>query len=200
MASDGTPNQPTVPAYMVGLVDGLALKAKPDGTITTILAGLDYFRTGNDNIMAGFSSEGPTDVKFRIKPDVVAPGVNVLSSQPAWTAATADDAVVLGVLPGHVDGDAARGGHRGTRARRTPRLDGCRRPLGDREHRRSWRPEGCGDGSDYRRQPEHRRRRSRERRERGSGRASRSTLSASATERFRPDPDRIGRTRSWSRT
>ena len=84
MGSDGTPNQPTVPAYMVGLVDGLALKAKGDGTITTIVAGLDYFNTENDNIMAGFSSEGPTDVKFRIKPDVVAPGVNVLSSQPGW--------------------------------------------------------------------------------------------------------------------
>ncbi|MGI8886056.1 MAG: S8 family serine peptidase [Gaiellaceae bacterium] len=83
MGSDGTPNQPTVPAYMVGLADGLVLKTK-DGVLTTIHAGLDYFRTANDNIMAGFSSEGPTDVKFRVKPDVVAPGVNVLSSQPAW--------------------------------------------------------------------------------------------------------------------
>jgi subtilisin family serine protease len=83
MGSDGLPNQPTVPAYMVGLVDGLALKAKGDGVLTTIHAGLEYFRTANDNIMAGFSSMGPTDVQFRVKPDVVAPGVNVLSSQPA---------------------------------------------------------------------------------------------------------------------
>ncbi|MBA3382253.1 MAG: S8 family serine peptidase [Actinobacteria bacterium] len=83
MASDGTPSQPTVPAYMVGLQDGLSLKAK-DGVLTTIQAGLEYFRTANDNIMAGFSSRGPTDVQFRVKPDVVAPGVNVLSSQPAW--------------------------------------------------------------------------------------------------------------------
>jgi subtilisin family serine protease len=83
MASDGLPNQPTIPAYMVGLEDGLALAAKPDGTLTTIHAGLEYFRTANDNIMAGFSSMGPTDVQFRVKPDVVAPGVNVLSSQPA---------------------------------------------------------------------------------------------------------------------
>ena len=52
--------------------------------MTTIEAGLAYFRTANDNIMAGFSSLGPTDVQFRVKPDVVAPGVNVLSSQPAW--------------------------------------------------------------------------------------------------------------------
>ena len=32
--------------------------------------------------MAAFSSQGPTDVDFRVKPDVVAPGVNVLSSIP----------------------------------------------------------------------------------------------------------------------
>jgi minor extracellular serine protease Vpr len=55
-----------------------------DGVPTTIAANLAYFRTANDNIMAAFSSLGPTDVRFRVKPDVVAPGVNVLSSQPAW--------------------------------------------------------------------------------------------------------------------
>jgi len=32
--------------------------------------------------MASFSSQGPTEVDFRVKPDVVAPGVNVLSSIP----------------------------------------------------------------------------------------------------------------------
>ena len=83
MASDDTPDQPTVPAYMVGLEDGLTLASK-DGVLTTITARLDYFRTRNDNIMAAFSGRGPTDVQFRVKPDVVAPGVNVLSSQPAW--------------------------------------------------------------------------------------------------------------------
>jgi minor extracellular serine protease Vpr len=84
MGSDGTPDQPEVPAYMLGLLDGRALAAEGDGTATTIHAGLAYFATPNSNIMAGFSGEGPTDVKFRVKPDVVAPGVNVLSSQPAW--------------------------------------------------------------------------------------------------------------------
>jgi len=83
MGSDGTPNQPTIPAYMVGLEDGLVL-ANKEGVPTTIVAGLEYFRTANDNIVAGFTSFGPTDVEFRVKPDVVAPGVNVLSSQPAW--------------------------------------------------------------------------------------------------------------------
>jgi minor extracellular serine protease Vpr len=83
MAFDGTPDQPTIPAYMVGLEDGLVLATK-DGVLTTIGFNLEYFRTENDNIMAGFSSLGPTDVQFRVKPDVVAPGVNVLSSQPAF--------------------------------------------------------------------------------------------------------------------
>ena len=81
MGSDGTPNQPTVPAYMVSKTDGQALKTLP-GASTTISATLSYFQTSNADIMAGFSSQGPTDVDFRIKPDVVAPGVNVLSSIP----------------------------------------------------------------------------------------------------------------------
>ena len=57
--------------------------APPAGTApTTIGATLSYFQTPNSDIMAGFSSQGPTDVDFRVKPDVVAPGVNVLSSIP----------------------------------------------------------------------------------------------------------------------
>jgi subtilisin family serine protease len=52
------------------------------GASATIGATLSYFISGNDDFMAGFSSQGPTDVDFRVKPDVVAPGVNVLSSIP----------------------------------------------------------------------------------------------------------------------
>ncbi len=84
MGLGGIPNEPTVPAYMVSLSDGNLLKAN-NGVSTTISATKDYFQTPNSNIMAGFSSWGPTDVDFRVKPDVVAPGVNVLSSQPRWT-------------------------------------------------------------------------------------------------------------------
>lgn len=85
MGQDGTPNQPTVPAYMVGIASRAALLAA-DGSSATIDSSLQYFLTGNDDFMAGFSSQGPTDVDFRVKPDVVAPGVNVLSAQPgnAW--------------------------------------------------------------------------------------------------------------------
>jgi minor extracellular serine protease Vpr len=87
MASDGTANQPTIPAYMVAIGAGQTLKTMA-GTATTIGAAATYIQTTNADLMAGFSSQGPTDVDFRIKPDVVAPGVNVLSSIPhAYCAA-----------------------------------------------------------------------------------------------------------------
>jgi subtilisin family serine protease len=89
MAQDGTPDQPTVPAYMAGLADGKALDDH-NGESTTIDSTLAYFNTDNDDIMAGFSSQGPTDVDFRVKPDVTAPGVNVLSSQPSHTCPEAE--------------------------------------------------------------------------------------------------------------
>jgi subtilisin family serine protease len=82
MASDGTANQPTIPAYMISITAGQTLKALP-GAATTISAAPAYIQTANADLMAGFSSQGPTDVSFRVKPDVVAPGVNVLSSIPA---------------------------------------------------------------------------------------------------------------------
>jgi subtilisin family serine protease len=88
MAQDGTPNQPTRPAYMLGLEHRTALIAA-NGQSTTIGAAKTYFRTANSNIMAGFSSQGPTDVDFRVKPDVVAPGANVLSSIPQSFCAAA---------------------------------------------------------------------------------------------------------------
>jgi minor extracellular serine protease Vpr len=88
MAQDGTANQPTVPAYMVALVTGQAL-LKSNGVSTTIGATQSYLQTPNSNIMAGFSSQGPTDVDFRVKPDVAAPGVNVLSSIPSAFCALA---------------------------------------------------------------------------------------------------------------
>ena len=82
MAADGTPNQPTVPAYNVSLQRRRCAEGRTTAQSTTIGHRLAYIITGNDDFMAGFSSQGPTDVDFRVKPDVVAPGVNVLSSIP----------------------------------------------------------------------------------------------------------------------
>jgi minor extracellular serine protease Vpr len=81
MALGGIPNEPTIPAYMASFADKAALMAG-DGASASISATNQYFVTTNADIMAGFSSQGPTDVDFRVKPDVVAPGVNVLSSIP----------------------------------------------------------------------------------------------------------------------
>jgi minor extracellular serine protease Vpr len=81
MGLGGIANEPTIPAYMAALVNKTALMAA-NGQAATIDSSKAYFATTNVDIMAGFSSQGPTDVDFRVKPDVVAPGVNVLSSVP----------------------------------------------------------------------------------------------------------------------
>ena len=80
----------TIPAVMVGHDDGIALYgALPTSlTITKPLyvSQLDPSTAAFaplSNLQADFSSQGPTDVDFRVKPDVMAPGVNVLSSIPA---------------------------------------------------------------------------------------------------------------------
>jgi subtilisin family serine protease len=89
MGQDGTANQPTIPAYMVSLADKAAL-ISANGHSTTIGAARQYlYNAANNDFMAGFSSQGPTDVDFRVKPDVVAPGVSVLSSIPAAFCANA---------------------------------------------------------------------------------------------------------------
>lgn len=81
MGLGGIANEPTIPAYMAALVNKTSLVAA-NGLPATLGAAQSYFQTSNSDIMAGFSSQGPTDVDFRVKPDVVAPGVNVLSSIP----------------------------------------------------------------------------------------------------------------------
>ncbi len=87
MGADGTLPPPSAPAYQVSLADVPALKAA-GGAPATVGKDLSYINTSNDNIMAGFSSQGPTDRDWRVKPDVVAPGVNVLSSIPGSFCST----------------------------------------------------------------------------------------------------------------
>jgi minor extracellular serine protease Vpr len=81
MGQNGTPNQPTIPGWMVGFDTATALKAS-GGLAVSIGAPSYIFPFYDADVMADFSSQGPTDVDFRVKPDVVAPGVNVLSSIP----------------------------------------------------------------------------------------------------------------------
>jgi minor extracellular serine protease Vpr len=88
MAQDGTANQPTIPGVMVSPNTGVIL-AGLGGSATTINATKTYVQDlATSNVLAGFSSRGPTDVDFRVKPDVTSPGVNVLSSIPGSGAET----------------------------------------------------------------------------------------------------------------
>ncbi len=73
-----------IPAIMIGKGDGAALRAS-GATSVTVAAGFAEFITDNGDILAGFSSQGPTNVDFSIKPDLTSVGVNVLSSEACDT-------------------------------------------------------------------------------------------------------------------
>lgn len=81
MAHDGTTPEPTIPAAMVGKKEGAELKQQAGKTTMTVDGeAAREFITDNEDIAAGFSSRGPTAFTYLLKPDVTAPGVNVLSS------------------------------------------------------------------------------------------------------------------------
>ena len=73
-----------IPAVMISNTDGAALRAANPATIT-VAASFSEFITENADIMAGFSSQGPTHVDYAIKPDLTSVGVNVLSSEACDT-------------------------------------------------------------------------------------------------------------------
>jgi subtilisin family serine protease len=81
MGTGSAPADPTIPGLMISMDDVDAFKAE-DGSAVSIDAPAYVHPYFDADVMADFSSQGPTDVDFRIKPDVVAPGVNVLSSVP----------------------------------------------------------------------------------------------------------------------
>jgi len=88
MGQNDNPVQPTIPGYMAALSERGALMAS-DGQSTTFPDIPAYvYASSGDDLIADFTSAGPTDVDFRAKPDLVAPGVNVLSSVPANACAT----------------------------------------------------------------------------------------------------------------
>ncbi len=85
MAKDGLGND-DLPAVMVGLAEGNALASAAPTTITAS-ATFSEFITANGDILAGFSSQGPTFVDEAVKPDLTSVGVNVLSAVPCSFAA-----------------------------------------------------------------------------------------------------------------
>ena len=82
MSHNGLEAKPTIPAVMVSLEDGAAIDDH-DGEPATIHAlGVYVTQPEDTNLMAGFSSWGPTHGDLLIKPDVVAPGADIVSSFP----------------------------------------------------------------------------------------------------------------------
>src|SRR3989449_6771271 len=100
MAQDGTPNQPTIPAVMVLRPNGLSMAAIAPSSVTVDgTTPQEFFTDGpSADILASFSSIGPPllqgpgvgagQPQDKIKPDVVAPGVNVYSSIPSFGCAS----------------------------------------------------------------------------------------------------------------
>ena len=83
MAHNGLEARPTIPGYMVSLEDGAVIDGH-DTTNVTLRALGEYVTTPSDtNLMASFSSWGPTHGDLLVKPDVVAPGADIISAFPA---------------------------------------------------------------------------------------------------------------------
>ncbi len=70
----------SIPASMVSKPDGAILKAHDGAQVTVDGTSPHELITDGQDILASFSGWGPTPYTFLTKPDVMAPGVNVLSS------------------------------------------------------------------------------------------------------------------------
>lgn len=71
-----------IPALMIGQADAnLILAELDDGNTVSVTLDKDlvYSAPENGNVMASFSSRGPAPVNDVLKPDVTAPGVNIIS-------------------------------------------------------------------------------------------------------------------------
>ena len=69
-----------IPAVMIGKNEGAALRASGATTASAVATFQEFITAANKDILAGFSSQGPTNVDFAVKPDLTSVGVNVLSS------------------------------------------------------------------------------------------------------------------------
>ena len=126
-----------IPAGMIADLDGQQLRAYADangGQATIrVTSDIQEIQTNRAGVITSFSSAGPTDFGHMLKPDISAPGLDVLSSTPPED----DRRDVLG-LRRHVDGDAAcrrRGGAAPAAASRLDAVGGQVRADVDRRAR-----------------------------------------------------------------
>src|SRR5437773_6622526 len=69
MAKDGLGGD-DLPAVMIGLNEGAALRASGATTASAVETFSEFITPANKDILAGFSSQGPTAVDFAVKPDL----------------------------------------------------------------------------------------------------------------------------------
>ncbi|HEX6763469.1 MAG TPA: S8 family serine peptidase [Gaiellaceae bacterium] len=78
-----------LPAGMISDLDGKTLRgymAENGGQATIrVSSSIEEIQTGRSGIITSFSSAGPTDFGYLLKPDIAAPGLDVLSSTPPRT-------------------------------------------------------------------------------------------------------------------
>jgi subtilisin family serine protease len=78
----GTPGFSDIPALMIGQSDGNLILAELDADqIVNLVLDKGFFLTEQEtgNIMGAFSARGPAPVQDILKPDVTAPGINILA-------------------------------------------------------------------------------------------------------------------------
>jgi subtilisin family serine protease len=81
-----------IPALMIGAADGnLLLDEMDNNEVVEVVLDKSLFLAVDDtgNVMAGFSSRGPGTVPDILKPDVTAPGINILAGHTPDAVATA---------------------------------------------------------------------------------------------------------------
>lgn len=79
---NGETDSSTIPALMIGQADAnLILAEVDDGNIVSVVFDKDLILIENEsgNAMASFSARGPAPIPDILKPDVTAPGINILA-------------------------------------------------------------------------------------------------------------------------
>ena len=78
-----------IPSAMVADLDGARLRSYLAGAggsaRVRVTPSIEEIQTGRSGVIASFSSAGPTDFGWFLKPDIAAPGLDVLSSTPPLT-------------------------------------------------------------------------------------------------------------------
>lgn len=92
---NGTAGLSDIPALMIGQADGNLILEQLDASAeVTVVLDKSFFLTQNEsgNVMGSFSARGPAPVPDILKPDVTAPGINILAGfTPDAANATPDE-------------------------------------------------------------------------------------------------------------